>query len=294
MPTSIVPVCRAVTKRYSRFELGPIDLSVGNGRVTGLFGPNGSGKTTLLSMILGLIRPTSGDIYVGGDNGLRCTSAVLEGVGMLPDVTVVRYLEMTAKLHKSDAEPYEVAVYCGIDCYLSVKVRHLSMGNRQRLSIACLMLSETTFAIFDEPLNGLDPDGIRWFTGVLREMKQEGKSIILSSHLLMEAHSLIDDCIFLSEGKVIYSGSLSEIEKRARQSLSVCAEEAAQGDNQQHERVIYIDNGLAYLDSPRSDGNYESHVRTRNTWDQKIPLAAIYAWILHGSYQADELGDKNA
>lgn len=286
MFATTLTVCENVTKRYPRFELGPVDLSVERGRVTGLFGPNGSGKTTLLSLILRLVRPTSGRIVI--DNHSIQISAVLESLGMLPDLAVKRYLETTSKLHGSSIDVAEVADYCGIERYLDTRIRHLSMGNRQRTAIACLLLSEAPFVVFDEPLNGLDPEGIQWFAQVLRDMKSQGHAIILSSHLLTEAQSLIDDCVFLSEGEVIYSGSLATVEELARHSLRIRREDSIDPSSDLHRHIIFRENGMAYLDGPN---DFNSYVQPEDGWAdsrRRIPLAAIYAWLLHGSYETAE------
>ena len=181
-----VPLCEGLKKSYPGFVLGPLSLGVEHGSVVGLFGPNGSGKTTLLLMLLGLVRPTEGRALFP----LANVSASMEGAGLLGDVTVGDYLSATAGVVARSGVERDVARTCGIDSYMSTRVRHLSMGNRQRLMIALMLVEDADLMVFDEPLNGLDPEGIRWFSTVLRGLKERGKTVILSSHLLQEVVDL--------------------------------------------------------------------------------------------------------
>lgn len=278
-----VALCEGLKKSYPGFVLGPLSLGVEHGSVVGLFGPNGSGKTTLLLMLLGLVRPTEGRALFP----LANVSASMEGAGLLGDVTVGDYLSATAGVVARSGVERDVARTCGIDSYMSTRVRHLSMGNRQRLMIALMLVEDADLMVFDEPLNGLDPEGIRWFSTVLRGLKERGKTVILSSHLLQEVESFIDACIFLREGRLLYDGEFSRLRELLAQRLRALApgpSGAAGGASPLQEYRFAHDDGRRIVVDPatRTDSGASGAEPGLEPVDgATLSLQTAYAWLSH-------------
>ena len=278
-----VPLCEGLKKSYPGFVLGPLSLEVAHGSVVGLFGPNGSGKTTLLLMLLGLVRPTEGRALFP----LADVSASMEGTGLLGDVTVSDYLSATAGITARSGVERDVARTCGIDSYMGTRVRHLSMGNRQRLMIALMLVEDAGLMVFDEPLNGLDPEGIRWFSAVLRDLKERGKTVILSSHLLQEVESFIDACIFLRRGRLLYDGEFSRLRELVARRLRAPAPGptgAAGGASPRSEYGFAYDDGRRIVVDPgtRTDSGAPGAEPGLEPVDgAAVSLQTAYAWLSH-------------
>lgn len=188
------------------------------GVITGFLGPNGAGKTTTLRVILGLSRPTTGFATVNGREYVQHRSPLKE-VGALLDANSIHgslsprsYLHSIALTHGISRDRVrEVVLMVGLESVLTKRVKTFSLGMRQRLGIAAAMLGDPQTLIFDEPTNGLDPDGSIWFRGLLRHLAGEGKTVFLSSHLMSEMAQTVEHIVVLGRGKILADASLESI-----------------------------------------------------------------------------------
>ncbi|MDI6099145.1 ABC transporter ATP-binding protein [Actinoplanes sp. NEAU-A12] len=195
-----------------------LSFTAGPGRVTGFLGPNGAGKSTTLRMLLGLVRPTSGTATIDGrrytdlPNPVRRVGAVLDATAAHQGRTGRNHLRVycaAAGLPYSRAD--EVLELVGLSNAGNRKVKGYSLGMRQRLGIATAMLGDPRVLILDEPANGLDPEGIHWIRGFLRSLAAEGRTVMVSSHLLTEMQSLADDVVIIAAGRLVRQGTVAEI-----------------------------------------------------------------------------------
>jgi ABC-2 type transport system ATP-binding protein len=200
-----------LTKQYgSRLAVDDLTVTIEPGRVTGFLGPNGSGKTTTLRCILGLTRPTAGTATVLG-RPYRELAKPMRRVGALIDPRA-RHPGRTAHAHllalaQSNALPRrrvdEVIELVGIDSVAHERVRGFSLGMGQRLGIAAALLGDPDVLLLDEPVNGLDPEGIRWVRELLRDLADEGRTVLVSSHLMSEMEDTADHLVVLGRGRLL-------------------------------------------------------------------------------------------
>jgi ABC-2 type transport system ATP-binding protein len=195
-----------------------LSFNVRAGAVTGFLGPNGAGKTTTLRMVLGLARPTSGHATVAGrryvdlDDPARMVGANLEVAGAHPGRSGrnhLRSLAAMAGLPPSRTE--EVLQLVEMQGAADRRVGKYSMGMRQRLGLAATLLGDPEVLVLDEPANGLDPQGIRWLRDFLRAMAGEGRTVLVSSHVLAEVAQTVDDVVVIHRGRMVRQGSVSEL-----------------------------------------------------------------------------------
>jgi ABC-2 type transport system ATP-binding protein len=195
-----------------------LTFTVEPGRVTGFLGPNGSGKTTTLRMLLGLVHPSGGTATIGGrkyaelENPSGTVGAVLEATSFHPARRARTHLRMAARAGgHDDKRADEVLALVGLSADAKRKVGGFSMGMRQRLELATALLGDPDVLILDEPSNGLDPQGIAWLRDFMRYLAGEGRTILVSSHLLAEMAQTIDDAVIVSFGQLKARGTLEEI-----------------------------------------------------------------------------------
>ncbi|WP_213452522.1 ABC transporter ATP-binding protein [Rhizomonospora bruguierae] len=212
-------VVAGLTKQYK--ELRAVDnlsFNVEPGRITGFLGPNGAGKTTTLRMLLGLVKPTAGTATLDGQryadlkDPLRHVGAVLEASSAhkgRSGINQLRVICAAAGLPRGRAD--EVLALVGLTPAAKRKFKGYSLGMRQRLGIAAAMLGDPRVLILDEPANGLDPEGIRWMRDLLKGLAAEGRTVLVSSHLLSEMELLADDLVIIAAGKLIRQGPLAEV-----------------------------------------------------------------------------------
>ena len=208
-----------LTKRYGR-TLAVDDLSfrVEPGRVTGFVGPNGAGKSTTMRLLLGLDTPNAGAALVGGRR-YRDLRAPLREVGALLDAGAThpgrRAQSHLLWLARSNRLPQgrvdEVLELVGLRDAARRRAGGFSLGMAQRLGIAAAMLGDPPVLLFDEPVNGLDPDGIRWIRVFLRSLAEEGRTVLVSSHLMSELEGIADDLVVIGRGRLIAQTSVSEL-----------------------------------------------------------------------------------
>ncbi len=195
-----------------------LSFTVEPGRVTGFLGPNGSGKTTTLRMLLGLVHPSAGTATVGGrayqdlNNPTATVGAVLEATSFHPARRARTHLRMAAAAGGHDEKRAdEVLALVGLAGDAKRKVGGFSMGMRQRLELATALIGDPDVLILDEPSNGLDPQGIAWLRDFMRYLASEGRTVLVSSHLLAEMAQTIDDAVIVSFGQLKAQGTLDEI-----------------------------------------------------------------------------------
>ncbi|WP_424447579.1 ABC transporter ATP-binding protein [Microbacterium arborescens] len=218
---------RSLSKRYGqKVAVDGLDFAVEPGRVTGFLGPNGAGKSTTMRMIVGLDKPTSGTAEVNG-RAYRDLPAPLREVGVLLDAraahkrrTAYKHLLAIAATHRIGAPRVrEVMERTGIDSVANKRVGGFSLGMGQRLGIAAALLGDPQTIILDEPINGLDPDGILWIRRLLRELAAEGRTVLLSSHVMSEMAQTADHLIVIGRGAIIADGPMSEVIAGATQPV---------------------------------------------------------------------------
>ena len=211
-----------LTKRYgSVLAVDDLSFDVQPGRVTGFLGPNGSGKTTTLRILLGLGIPTAGTATIDGlayhqlPDPVRRVGAALDSNTFHPGRSAAQHLRVIATatgLPRRRVD--EVLGLVGLSDVARRAVGGFSLGMRQRLSLAGALLGDPAVLVFDEPLNGLDPDGIRWLRGLLRELAAQGRTVLVSSHLLTEVAQTVDDVVVLSRGRLVAQTTLSDLVAR--------------------------------------------------------------------------------
>jgi ABC-2 type transport system ATP-binding protein len=216
--TGIVEV-RGLTKRFGSFTaVDHLDLDVAPGRITGFLGPNGSGKTTTLRMLLGLIRPTAGTATIDGrryadiPNPLTVVGSALEATNFHPGRSGRDHLRVQASVAGvPNRRVDELLELVGIPAAARKRAGGYSMGMRQRLGLAAALLGDPQVVILDEPANGLDPEGIRWLRGFLRHLAGEGKTLLISSHMLSEVEQTVDDVVIIANGRRVAQGTVAEL-----------------------------------------------------------------------------------
>lgn len=193
-----------------------LTFAVRPGAVTGFLGPNGAGKTTTLRMLLGLTRPTSGRALVG-DRAYaehpcpaRVVGAGLEASSFHPGRTGLGHLEVyAAQAGASRARCQELMEFVGLADARNRRVGGYSMGMRQRLALATALLGDPPAIVLDEPANGLDPEGIVWLRQLLRAYADEGRTVLVSSHVLSEVQHTVDDVVIIAAGRLVHASSLA-------------------------------------------------------------------------------------
>jgi ABC-2 type transport system ATP-binding protein len=215
-------VAEGLTKRYGRTTaVDGLSFSIRPGAVTGFFGPNGAGKTTAMKMLVGLARPSTGRAYLNGvpvestvsDAGLL--GVYIEPCGAHPGRTGAAHLNALATMAGLPRTRVgEVLAIVELQGAAHRRAGTYSMGMRQRLGLAAALLGDPKILVLDEPVNGLDPRGIRWLRTLLREHAARGGTVLLSSHVLSEAAQTVDDVVVIDDGRLVHQGSMSDLERR--------------------------------------------------------------------------------
>jgi ABC-2 type transport system ATP-binding protein len=212
-----------LTKVFGRTRaVDDLTCTIEPGMVTGFLGPNGAGKTTTMRMILGLDHPTSGTATIDGKpyrelaDPLRHVGALLDAKQCHPNRSVRAHLRWLAATHRLSAGRVdEVLDMVGLATVAGKKAGTLSLGMSQRLGIAAALLGDPQVLLFDEPVNGLDPEGIRWVRTLMRTLAGEGRTVFVSSHLLAEMSNTADRLVVIGRGKLIASTTVTEFVGRA-------------------------------------------------------------------------------
>ena len=217
---------RGLTKRFgTKTAVNGIDFAVEPGRVTGFLGPNGAGKSTTMRMILGLDAPTSGHVTVNGHTyarssvPLREIGALLEAHAVHPGRSARNHLRWLAASNGIPTTRVgEVLELVGLDTVAAQRAGRFSLGMGQRLGIAAAMLGDPSVLVLDEPVNGLDPEGIRWVRTFARQLADEGRTVFVSSHLMSEMALMADHLIVIGQGSILADCSMHEFMAEHAQS----------------------------------------------------------------------------
>ncbi|MEU3603278.1 ATP-binding cassette domain-containing protein [Streptomyces sp. NPDC006798] len=213
-----------LTKRYGKkTAVDGLSFTVRPGRVTGFLGPNGAGKSTTLRLVLGLNEPTSGSVTVGGrpfrsrPRGLRYAGGLLDAHDVHGGRSARAHLAALA--YGNGLPPRrvgEVLAEVGLEQAARRRVGGFSLGMKQRLGIAAALLGDPPVLLFDEPLNGLDPDGVLWVRSLFRRLADEGRTVLVSSHLMREMEQTADELVVIGRGRLIAAEGLAEFAARGR------------------------------------------------------------------------------
>ncbi len=212
-------VLDGLTKRFgTTLAVDGVTATARPGRVTAFLGPNGAGKTTTLRMLLGLVTPTSGAATIGG---VRYTDLVrpstvvgslLEATGFHPGRSAINHLRvMGLPAGIGSRRCREVLDLVGLTEVADHRVGTFSLGMRQRLGVAFTLLGDPPVLVLDEPANGLDPQGIRWLRTLLRDLADEGRTLLVSSHVLAEVEQTADDVLILARGRVVRQSTMADL-----------------------------------------------------------------------------------
>jgi ABC-2 type transport system ATP-binding protein len=210
---------RSVTKRYGRTRaIDGLSFEVEPGRITGFVGPNGAGKSTTMRVILGLDAPDRGEARVSGKryrdlaSPLREVGALLDAGATHPGRRARSHLLWLARSNRlPERRVDEVLEVVGLVDAARKRTGGFSLGMAQRLGIAAAMLGDPPVLVFDEPINGLDPDGIRWIRVFLRSLADDGRAVLVSSHLMTELEGIADDLVVIGRGRLIAHTTVSEL-----------------------------------------------------------------------------------
>ncbi|MCU4183065.1 ATP-binding cassette domain-containing protein [Acidiferrimicrobium sp. IK] len=221
---------RNLTKRYgTTVAVDDLSFSVPAGRVTGFLGPNGAGKSTTMRMILGLDAPASGSATIAGRTyhdlpaPLYEVGALLDAKAMHGGRSAANHLKVLAQSNGIPASRVkEVLAMVGLDAVARRRTKGFSLGMGQRLGIAGALLGDPGVLLFDEPVNGLDPEGILWVRNMMKSLAAEGRTVLVSSHLMNEMAVTADYLVVIGRGKLISEGSVSDfIERSGHRSVLV-------------------------------------------------------------------------
>jgi ABC-2 type transport system ATP-binding protein len=241
--TAVIEI-EGLRKEYRRVRRAPkiavhgLDLSVPEGGVFGFLGPNGSGKTTTIRCLLGLVSATSGRTAVLGQPSPRGLGAVMPRVGaivetpaLFPTMTARENLELLGAIDGIGRRRIDHSLATvGLADRADEKVHKYSLGMRQRLGLAAALLKDPALLVLDEPVNGLDPAGIREIRELLRRLGAEGRTVFLSSHLLSEVEQTCDRVAIIDGGRLVLSGRVDDVlAAAARPSMLVALEARAAG-----------------------------------------------------------------
>jgi ABC-2 type transport system ATP-binding protein len=205
-----------------------LSFEVDQGTVVGFLGPNGAGKTTTLRMLLGLVTPTAGSARIQGKPyrelaaPLRQVGAVLEASGFHPGRTARNHLRVVAiAAGLPPTRAAQVLSQVGLDQAADRRVGGFSLGMRQRLALATALLGDPEILVLDEPANGLDPEGIHWLRGFLRRLAGQGRTVLVSSHVLAEVAQTVDQVVIIAGGRLVTQSTLAALSARTNQVVRV-------------------------------------------------------------------------
>jgi ABC-2 type transport system ATP-binding protein len=202
---------QSVSKRYGKqLVLDQLSFRVESGRVTGFLGPNGAGKSTTMRIMIGLDRPTSGTVLIDGqpyeryDQPLRKVGALLDAGSVHPGRTLRNHLLGLARSNGlPEGRVTAVLEQVGLAGVAGKRAKTLSLGMAQRLGVAAALLGEPEVLLFDEPVNGLDPEGIQWIRRLMRQLAGEGRTVLVSSHLLSEMAITAEHLVVIGRGRLL-------------------------------------------------------------------------------------------
>ncbi len=250
----MIQVC-GLTKRYGdKTVVDDLSFDVRPGRVTGFLGPNGSGKSTTMRMVMGLAAPDSGWARIDGQPyaklawPLRQVGALLDAKGFHPGRSAESHLLALAQANAIDRSRVKAVLeIAGLASVARKRAGTFSLGMGQRLGIAAALLGDPGTLVLDEPINGLDPEGIRWVRDLVRGLAAEGRTVLLSSHLISEMAVTADQLVVIGRGRLIAELSMTELAARAPQFVRVRASET--------DRLVRALRGAGMAVAPEAGGS---------------------------------------
>ncbi|WZW20956.1 ABC transporter ATP-binding protein (plasmid) [Priestia megaterium] len=232
---------RNLSKKYKRnMSVDGVNLKINKGEIFGFLGPNGAGKTTTIRMLLGLIKPTKGEIELFGQDFTKNRTKILQRIGSLVEspsyygnLTGFENLEAVRRLRGlSEKRVTEVLEVVRLNKVANRLVKEYSLGMKQRLGIAAALLSEPELLILDEPTNGLDPAGIQEIRELIKELPhQNGMTVLVSSHLLSEIDQMATQVGIITEGKMIFQDSIEVLRKKRQPLLKIAVNNTLEASN---------------------------------------------------------------
>jgi ABC-2 type transport system ATP-binding protein len=220
---------QGLTKRFGQVvAVDDLSFQVDQGTVVGFLGPNGAGKTTTLRMLLGLVSPTAGTARIDGKpyrelaDPIRHVGAVLEASSFHPGRSARNHLRVVATaagLPRNRAD--QVLEQVGLTQAARRRVGGFSLGMRQRLGLATALLGDPQVLVLDEPANGLDPEGVHWLRGLLRQLADQGRTVLVSSHVLAEVAQTVDQVVIIARGRLVTQSTLAALTARTEQLVRV-------------------------------------------------------------------------
>lgn len=268
-----------LSKRYGRtLAVDDLSFDVLPGRVTGFLGPNGAGKSTTMRMMLGLDRPSAGEVRVGGRpyrehrRPLFEVGAVLESRALHGGRRAYHHLLALAQSNGIPAQRVEqVLDFVGLDSVARRRAGGFSLGMSQRLGLAAALLGDPSVVLCDEPVNGLDPEGIHWVRGVLRDLAAQGRTVFVSSHLMSEMALTADHLIVIGRGRLLADAAIGDVLAESGQAYTRVRSGAA-------DRLA----ALLRESGARVDRMGEQELAVRQVPMERIgELAAAHAIALH-------------
>ncbi|UOQ60738.1 ABC transporter ATP-binding protein [Leucobacter rhizosphaerae] len=273
---------RGLTKVYgNKTAVREVSFSIAPGQVTGFLGPNGAGKSTCMRLMVGLDRPSAGTVTVQGQRYADLSApmaevgALLDAKGVHPGRSARSHLRALAATHGiSDRRVHEVLEQTGLSAVANRRVGGFSLGMGQRLGIASALLGDPRVLILDEPINGLDPDGVLWVRKLLRHLASEGRTVLLSSHLMSEMAQTADHVIVLGRGEVVADAPIQEfISGGQHDRVTVRTPDAARFAS-----LLLSTEDPAIRLEPLAEEGFEAHGITAAELGR---LAAEHGFVLH-------------
>jgi ABC-2 type transport system ATP-binding protein len=276
----------ALSKRYGDvLAVDDLTFSVEPGRVTGFLGPNGAGKSTTMRAIVGLDRPTSGSVSIDGHRyaderaPLTHVGALLEARAVHPGRSAYNHLLFLAQSNGIPRRRVgEVLQLVGLEQVQRKRTRGFSLGMGQRLGIACAMLGDPEVLLLDEPVNGLDPEGIIWVRNLLKALAAEGRAVLVSSHLMAEMALTADHLIVIGRGRLIADTTVAAFTEQAgRRSVLVRTPDGSRLRTalEQHGATVTVaDDGALHVVGAEASAVGEAAAETATVLHELTPLRA--------------------
>ncbi len=223
-----------VSKSFGKIKaLDNVSFKIDNGELVGYVGLNGAGKTTTIRIIVGVLPPDNGDVYIDGYSVLREKRKASMRIGWVPEIPIFEpdvkaldyfvYLAGYYRISPSEARRLgkELFEKVGLSGAENMKLKEYSQGMKKRFALAVSLINDPPNFVFDEVLNGLDPEGIRFFRELAKDFKKQGKAVLFSSHILSEVEALADRVVFIHRGRIINVLSMQEIKNMAEKKLVI-------------------------------------------------------------------------
>ncbi|MGO9196594.1 MAG: ABC transporter ATP-binding protein [Acidimicrobiales bacterium] len=279
---SVALSVRGVTKRFGvRVVIDGLDLSVPRGCAFGCLGPNGAGKTTLIRTVLGLTRPNAGEIRVLGHPMPHDGASALQRVGAIVDeprfhgyLSGLENLEILASARGGRAAEriWPSLERVGLADRATERVSKYSMGMRQRLGVASCLLADPELLVLDEPMNGLDPAGMQEFRELIRGLVAEGRTVMLSSHLLDEVQKTCEFVAIIDQGRVVVQGAIDDLIRQQAAAVRVICDDPG--------RAASLLTGLEGIDGVLPSGDNSLSLRIGSGWQPEAMAAAVNRYLV--------------